>query len=110
MNWTARDLKLVGMVVVVIATGALIWSATERGERDDDVQRSRIEHLVPKQTWSTLSVGFHGKLFTVSSDNQKRFDVEDLNRGWQDRALDEVGQRHRVRRSDGITAMKGLKQ
>jgi hypothetical protein len=36
-----------------------------------------VKHRVPKQTWSTLSVGFHGNLFTVSLDNQKLFDVED---------------------------------
>jgi Domain of Unknown Function (DUF1080) len=38
VNWTARNWKLAGLVVVVIASGALIWSATERGERDDDEQ------------------------------------------------------------------------
>lgn len=36
-----------------------------------------VKHRVPKQTWSTLSVGFHGSLFTVSLNNQKLFDVED---------------------------------
>jgi hypothetical protein len=36
-----------------------------------------VKHRVPKQTWSTLSVGFHGNLFTVSLDNEKLFDVED---------------------------------
>jgi hypothetical protein len=36
-----------------------------------------VKHRVPKQTWCTLSVGFHGNLFTVSLDNQKLFDVED---------------------------------
>src|ERR1035437_7075209 len=36
-----------------------------------------VKHRVPKQTWSTLSVAFHGNLFTVSLDNQKLFDVED---------------------------------
>jgi hypothetical protein len=36
-----------------------------------------VKHRVPKQTWSTLSVGFHGNLFTVSLNNQKLFDVED---------------------------------
>jgi hypothetical protein len=36
-----------------------------------------VKHRVPKQTWSTLSVGFHGNFFTVSLDNQKLFDVED---------------------------------
>src|ERR1019366_10667244 len=28
-----------------------------------------VKHRVPKQTWSTLSVAFHGNLFTVSLDN-----------------------------------------
>lgn len=36
-----------------------------------------VKHRVPKQTWTTLIVGFHGNLFTVSLDNQKLFDVED---------------------------------
>ena len=36
-----------------------------------------VKHRVPKQTWSTLSVDFHGNLFTVSLDNKKLFDVED---------------------------------
>jgi len=36
-----------------------------------------VKHKVPKQTWSTLSVSFQGKLFTVSLDHQKLFDVED---------------------------------
>ena len=36
-----------------------------------------VKHRVPKQTWSALSVGFHGSLFTVSLDNQKLFEVED---------------------------------
>ena len=36
-----------------------------------------VKHRVPKQIWSTLSVGFQGNLFTVSLDNQKLFDVED---------------------------------
>jgi len=36
-----------------------------------------VKHRVPKQTWSTLSVDFHGRLFTVSLDNQKLFEVED---------------------------------
>ena len=36
-----------------------------------------VKHRVPKQTWSTLSVSFHGSLFTVSLDNQKLFEIED---------------------------------
>jgi hypothetical protein len=38
VKWTARNWKLAGLVVVAMAIGALIWSATERGERDDDEQ------------------------------------------------------------------------
>src|SRR5450759_2697902 len=37
-----------------------------------------VKHLVPKQTWSTLSVAFQANLFTVSFDGQKLFDVEDF--------------------------------
>jgi hypothetical protein len=36
-----------------------------------------VKHRVPKQTWSILSVDFHGNLFTVTLDSQKLFDVED---------------------------------
>lgn len=36
-----------------------------------------VKHRVPKQTWSILSVSFHGNLFSVSLDGQKLFDVED---------------------------------
>ena len=36
-----------------------------------------VKHRVPKQTWTALSVGFHGNLFTVSLDGEKLFDVED---------------------------------
>lgn len=38
MKWTARNWTLAGFVVVVIGIGAFIWSATGRGERDDDEQ------------------------------------------------------------------------
>jgi len=38
VKWTARNWQLAGLVVVALAIGALIWSATERGERDDDEQ------------------------------------------------------------------------
>ena len=36
-----------------------------------------VKHTIPKQTWTTLSVEFHGSLFSVSLDGQKLFDVED---------------------------------
>jgi hypothetical protein len=36
-----------------------------------------VKHKVPKQTWTSLSVGFRGNLFTVSLDGEKLFDVED---------------------------------
>jgi hypothetical protein len=36
-----------------------------------------VKHRIPKQTWTTLSVEFHGSLFSVSLDGQKLFDVED---------------------------------
>lgn len=36
-----------------------------------------VKHKVPKQTWTTLRVDFHGGLFTVSLDGEKLFDVED---------------------------------
>jgi hypothetical protein len=36
-----------------------------------------VKHRVPKQTWTTLSVSFHGNLFTVSLDGERLFDVMD---------------------------------
>jgi hypothetical protein len=36
-----------------------------------------VKHKVPKQTWTSLSVGFHGNVFTVSLDGKTLFDVED---------------------------------
>lgn len=36
-----------------------------------------VKHKIPKQRWTTLSVEFHGSLFSVSLDGQKLFDVED---------------------------------
>jgi hypothetical protein len=39
VNWTARHWKLAGLVVVVMAIGALICSVSERGERADDDQQ-----------------------------------------------------------------------
>ena len=37
-----------------------------------------VKHRVPKQTWCTLSVAFHGNVFTVGFDGQKLFEVEDV--------------------------------
>src|SRR5215212_3424947 len=36
-----------------------------------------VKHRVPKQTWTTLSVTFHGNIFTVKLDGEKLFEVED---------------------------------
>src|SRR5450759_3269111 len=36
-----------------------------------------VKHLVPKQTWSTLSVAFQDNVVTVSFDGRKLFDLED---------------------------------
>jgi 3-keto-disaccharide hydrolase len=36
VNWIASNWKLAGLVIVVIAIGALIWFAVEGVERDDD--------------------------------------------------------------------------
>jgi len=36
-----------------------------------------VKHKVPKQTWTTLRVDFHGPLFSVSLDGEKLFEVED---------------------------------
>jgi hypothetical protein len=36
-----------------------------------------VKHKVPKQTWTTLRVDFHGGFFAVSLGGEKLFDVED---------------------------------
>ncbi len=36
-----------------------------------------VKHPVPKQTWSTLRVSFHGSVFTVSLDNEMLFEAQD---------------------------------
>jgi hypothetical protein len=36
-----------------------------------------VKHKVPRQTWTTLRVDFHGELFSVSLNGEKLFDVED---------------------------------
>ena len=36
-----------------------------------------VKHKVPRQTWTTLGVTFQGRLFTVSLNGEKLFDVED---------------------------------
>jgi hypothetical protein len=36
-----------------------------------------VKHKVPKQTWTSLSVGFRGNVFTVSLDGETLFEVED---------------------------------
>ncbi len=38
-----------------------------------------VKHKVPKQAWATLSVTFHGRVFTVRLDGEKMFDVEDTS-------------------------------
>jgi len=36
-----------------------------------------VKHRFPEETSTTLSVEFHGSIFSVSLDGQKLFDVED---------------------------------
>ena len=36
-----------------------------------------VKHKVPKQTWTTLRVDFHGPLFSVSLNGEQLFEVED---------------------------------
>ena len=36
-----------------------------------------MKHPVPKQTWNTLGLAFHGRVFTVSFGGKKLFEVED---------------------------------
>jgi hypothetical protein len=36
-----------------------------------------VKHKVPKQVWTTLRVDFHGRMFSVSLDGQKLFEVDD---------------------------------
>jgi hypothetical protein len=36
-----------------------------------------VKHKVPKQVWTTLRIDFHGRMFSVSLDGQKLFEVDD---------------------------------
>lgn len=36
-----------------------------------------VKHKIPKQTWASLSVSFHGTLFTVRLNGEQLFEVED---------------------------------
>jgi len=63
-------------------SGALDYEV-RNGERISLARRGTVsnayglKHRVPKQTRPSLSVGFHGHLFTVSVDNERLFEVED---------------------------------
>jgi len=81
--WRYRDPSNYYIVRANALEDNVVLYKVQNGERVSLVPKGTVsnaygvKHKVPKQTWSTLSVSFQGKLFTVSLDHQKLFDVED---------------------------------
>jgi len=81
--WRYRDPSNYYIVRANALEDNLVLYKVQNGERVSLVPKGTVsnaygvKHKVLKQTWSTLSVSFQGKLFTVSLDHQKLFDVED---------------------------------
>ena len=81
--WRYRDPNNYYIVRANALENNVVLYKVENGERRSLAPKGSasktygMKHEVPKQTWSTLSVSFHGTLFTVSFDGQKLFDVED---------------------------------
>ena len=81
--WRYRDPKNYYIARANALENNIVLYKVQNGERISLSPRDAVsnaygvKHKVPKQTWSTLSVGFHGRLFTVSLNDQKIFDAED---------------------------------
>ena len=81
--WRYRDPNNYYIVRANALEDNVVLYRVQNGERVSLVPKGAVsntygvKHRIPKQTWSTLSVRFHGNLFTVGLDNQKLFDVED---------------------------------
>jgi hypothetical protein len=81
--WRYRDPNNYYIVRANALEDNVVLYKVENGERRSLAPKGAVsntygvKHTIPKQTWATLSVGFHGNLFTVSIDGQKLFDVED---------------------------------
>jgi hypothetical protein len=83
LMWRYRDPNNYYIVRANALEDNIVAYKVQNGERVSLAPKSAVsnaygvKHKVPKQTWTSLSVGFRGDLFTVSLDGEKLFDVED---------------------------------
>lgn len=81
--WRYRDPDNYYVVRANALENNIVLYKVEKGERvalapkGSPPQTYGVEHPVPKQKWSTLSVTFQGEAFTVRFDGQEVFSVED---------------------------------
>jgi hypothetical protein len=81
--WRYRDPKNYYIVRANALENNIVLYRVQNGERvslapKDAVSNAYgVKHKVPRQTWISLSVDFHGAFFTVKLDGEKLFDVED---------------------------------
>ena len=83
LMWRYRDPENYYIVRANALEDNVVLYKVEKGERIALAPKGTpsktygVKHRVPKQAWSTLSVAFHGNVFTVGFDGQKLFEVED---------------------------------
>jgi len=81
--WRYRDANNYYIVRANALEDNVVLYKVQKGERVSLAPKGAVsnaygvKHKVPKNTWTTLSISFHGNLFTVSLDRVKLFDVED---------------------------------
>jgi hypothetical protein len=81
--WRYRDANNYYIVRANALENNVVLYKVQNGERVSLAPKGAVsnaygvKHRVPKQMWITLSVGFHGNLFSVSLDEEKLFEVED---------------------------------
>ena len=81
--WRYRDPNNYYVVRADALEDNIVMYKVQGGERISLAPKGRvsrnygIKYQVPKMTWASLSVTFHGDLFTVSIDGEKLFEVED---------------------------------
>jgi hypothetical protein len=82
--WRYRDPGNYYIVRANALEDNVVLYKVENGERAALVPKGSasnaygVKHKVPKQVWTSLSVSFRGKLFTVRLDGEQLFEVEDL--------------------------------
>jgi hypothetical protein len=85
--WRYRDPNNYYIVRANALENNVVLYKVQNGERVSLAPRGAVsnaygvKHRVPKQTWTGLGVSFHSKVFTVSLDGEKLFDVEDSTFG-----------------------------